>query len=116
MDHTSAQMIEFNGIGEDPNVIESAFNSEPGDSLGKSDHAKQNKNELRQSAYYKKLGDVILEYNEVVLFGPAKGKSELLKILKRNERFADIKIVVKAADTMSENEQLTFVYDYFSPN
>jgi len=115
MDHASAHMLVFDGIGEHPNVLESAFTTESkANSLGKSEHIMHNKEQHQQAEYYKKLGEVIRDYDEVLLFGPTSAKSELLNILKEDHRFTNIKVEIKPADKMSYLEQRTFVYDYFS--
>lgn len=49
----------------------------------------------------------------VVLFGPTDAKVALYNILKADHRFAKIKIEIKPADKMTENQQDTFVKIYF---
>ena len=72
-----------------------------------------NKEQHQQSEYYKNLGDKIINYEEVILFGPTDAKVELFNILKADHRFENIKIVVKPADKMTENQQHAFVRDHF---
>ena len=73
-----------------------------------------NKEQHRQSDYYKKIGGEILQYDEVVLFGPTNAKSELANMLKEDHRFASIKLEIKSSDKMTENQEHAFVKDYFS--
>ena len=73
-----------------------------------------NKEQQQQKEYYKKLSEVISHYDEVILFGPTNGKSELFNIIKGDHRFANIKIEVKQTDKLTSNQQLAFVRDYFS--
>ena len=73
-----------------------------------------NKEQHQQSEFYKKLGEAIINYNEVILFGPTDAKAELHNILKADHRFAKIKIETKQADRMTENQQHAFVREYFS--
>lgn len=117
MDHSKAQLIEFNGNDRKINVIESSFTHEAKvDSLGRSEHVMHNKEQHQQSEYFKKLGEAIRNYESVVLFGPTDAKSELHNILKKDHHFAHIKIETKPADKMSYDEQHIFVQQYFSPN
>jgi ADP-heptose:LPS heptosyltransferase len=67
-----------------------------------------------QSEYYRKLGETIRNYNEVVLFGPTDAKTELLNILRADQRFAGIKIEIKPAGKMTENQEHAFVREHFS--
>ena len=72
-----------------------------------------NKEQHEQSEYYKKLEEVILKYDDVIHFGPTDAKVELLNDLRTDNRFAKIKIEIKQADKMTENQQHAFVKDYF---
>jgi len=53
------------------------------------------------------------DYDEVLLFGPTNAKNELVNILKVDHHFDEIKIEVKPADKMTENQQLAFVKEHF---
>ncbi len=75
-----------------------------------------NKEQQQQAAYYKELGKVIRNYEEVILFGPTDAKVELLNLLKEDHLFAAIKIEVAQTDKMTENQQHAFVKAHFSPH
>jgi len=60
------------------------------------------------------LGDVIKNYEDVIIFGPTNAKSELLNILKADHHFEKIKLEIEQTDKMSQNQQHAFVTDYFS--
>jgi hypothetical protein len=115
MDHTVAHLIEMsNGT-----IVSSTIESQPEhleeqQIVYKDESHSLNKEQGQLLAYYKKLGDVILNYEEVILFGPTEAKNELLNILKDNHLFDIIKIVVKTADKISENQRNTFVREYFN--
>jgi nitrogenase subunit NifH len=114
MDHSSAHVMEFT-TDIKINIIQSKFtNEEKGQSLGKSENLMHNKEQHQQAGYYKKLGEIIKNYKEVLLFGPTEAKVELFNILRINHLFANIKIEVKKADKMTENQEIAFVREYFS--
>ena len=114
MDNASANLIEYTSSPMESKTIESEFTSEvKQESIGKSENLMHNKEQHQQAAYYKKLGEVILHYNEVVLFGPTHAKMELYNILKADHKFANIKIAIKQTDKMTVNEEHAFVRDYF---
>ena len=73
-----------------------------------------NKEQREQHDYYKKLGEVIKNYNDVILFGPTSAKTELYNILKEDHRFENIKIETQKTDNMTENQQHAFVREHFS--
>jgi len=117
MDHSNAHLMEFENAASGSKTIASPFTHEvKQDTLEKGEKAMHHKEQHEQAAYYKQLGEVIKNYEEVLLFGPTDAKSELLNVLKTDHHFDNIKIEVKQADKMSENQQHAFVREYFSSN
>jgi hypothetical protein len=115
MDHSRAHVMEYTSDPMETKTIESAFtHGVKEQSLGKSENLMHHKEQHEQSAYYKQLGEIIRKFESVVLFGPTDAKSELLNTLKSDHLFAKIKIDVRQADKMTDNQQHAFVRDYFS--
>jgi stalled ribosome rescue protein Dom34 len=115
MDNASAHIIDFLDITSSKNVVESKFtHQEREHSLSKNENLMHNKEQHQQADYYKKLGEVILRYNHVILFGPTNAKSELCNSLKENHLFDNIKIHVEQSDKMTETEMQAFTQNYFS--
>jgi len=112
MDHASARLMQ---IGN-PNTatIHSGFSHQiKEESLFKSESLMHNKEQHEQSNYYKKIGEEILKYKHVLLFGPTYAKVELLNLLRKDNRFAQIKIEIKQTDHMTLPQELAFVSAYF---
>ena len=114
MDHSNAFLMELkndtiltNSVVSELSDHESEFNFYKGEKLI---HKKQ---QHLQLSYYKKLGDIIKKYQEVVLFGPTDAKNELINLLKTDHLFEDIKIEVINSDKMTEDQMQTFVREYF---
>ena len=115
MDHNSAHIIEFPNGSTEQKIIESEFSQDSKqEALTRSEHIMHNKEQQKQSEYYKQIGEVIKNYNEVLLFGPTDARLELFNTLKANHHFENIKIEVQSADKMSDVEQRIFVKEYFS--
>jgi hypothetical protein len=115
MDHQNAHIMEFTTDPIATTTVESKFtHQEKEQTLGRSENLMHNKEQHEEGDYYKELGEIIRNYNNVVLFGPTDAKIELLNVLRKNHRFADIVIEVKSADKMTENQQHAFVKEYFS--
>ena len=115
MDHSSAHLIEFTTDPIETKTIESKFTHQAKkSSLNKSENLMHNKEQHQKSAYYKKLGEIIKNYEGVILFGPTEAKVELFNILRADHHFEKIKIEVKQADKMTENQQHSFVREHFS--
>ena len=115
MDHSNAHLMEFTTDPITTNIISSKFtHQEKEHSLSKSENLMHNKEQGQQSAYYKRLGDAIKNYEDVIIFGPTDAKSELLNILRADHNFENIKLEIEQTDKMTQNQQHAFVKDYFS--
>ena len=115
MDHSIAHLMELTNDTIVSKIVESQPELLPEQQIEYKDESHSlNKEQGQLSAYYKKLGDVILDYEEVILFGPTEAKNELLNLIRENHLFDKIKIEVKPADKMTEIERNTFVKDYFN--
>jgi stalled ribosome rescue protein Dom34 len=115
MDHSRARLIEFTNFSFSSRTIVSDFNhDEKTKSLEKSENLMHNKEQHQQSEYFKKIAEKIQNFNDIVLFGPTDAKSELFNILKKDNRFSNIKIEVMPTDNMTENQQHVFVRAHFT--
>ena len=116
MDHSTAQLTELS----DGNFMTETIESKPkslvneADLYYKDESHELNKEQSHLATYYKKLSDSILNYDEVLLFGPTDAKSELVNTIKDNHLFEKIKIEVKPADKMTENEQHEFLKEFMN--
>jgi len=115
MDHQNAHIMEFTVDPIETTTVESKFtHHEKEQTLGRSENLMHNKEQHEEADYYKALGEIIRNYNDVVLFGPTDAKVELLNILRKDHRFAGIVIEIVPTDKMTENQQHAFVREYFS--
>jgi hypothetical protein len=114
MDHSIAHVIEFTDQWNESRTIESNFtHQDKVGSLVKSESLFHNKEQQLQNEFYKKLEAVILNYNDVLLFGATNAKTELFNRTQKDHRFGNIKIEVKEADEMSKYQKISFISDYF---
>lgn len=114
MDHASAHIMEYSPDSMETKTIESKFtNQEKRKSLSKGETMMHNKEQQLQNDYYLQLGDVIQNYESVLLFGPTDAKTELYNLLQADRRFEGVNIEVQAADKMTENQQHAFVKEFF---
>jgi len=114
MDNSIAHIIEF--ILEPFKIItieSESTHEEKMNALVKGENHMHNKEQQQQKEYYKKLGEVIANYDEVLLFGPTNAKAELFNIIKADQRYVHIKIEVKESDRLTPNQQLAFVRNHF---
>ena len=114
MDHHNAHLIEFSSEVKETKTITSDFTfRDKEETLQRSESEMHNKEQHKQTTFYKNLAAVIINYNEVLLFGPTDAKVELFNFLKENHKYDNIKIEVKNTDKMSDVDQHQFVRDYF---
>jgi ssDNA-specific exonuclease RecJ len=114
MDHSNAFLMELsNGTITNYSVCLDFPNAEKESALSKNENVMHNKEKQHQSVYYKKISDILRDFDEVVLFGPTDAKSELLNLLKEDHRFDDVNIKIKNSDKMTAIQMHAFVIDYF---
>ena len=115
MDHSSAHLIVLSNDSNEPTIILSKFTHKDKEHslFVKGESLMHNKEQHQQAEYYKKIGESVKNYEEVLLFGPTDAKVELFNILRTNHLFADIKIEIRQTDKMSEYDQRNFVKEYF---
>ena len=117
MDHAVAHFIEYSNHStpienEDITLSQEDKNTVASDS----ENTIQNKENQKQGEFYKKLSDVIKDYDEVLLFGPTDAKAELHNLLKEDHHFDHIKMEVKSADHLTQNQEIAFVKAHFAKN
>jgi hypothetical protein len=113
MDHSNAYLMELTNDITVQRVVSELANHETEFNFYKGEKLIHKKEQHLQLSYYKKIGEIIKKYQDVVLFGPTDAKNELLNQIKTDHLFEDIKIEVKNSDKMTEDQMQTFVRDYF---
>ncbi len=114
MDHASAHFLE-NPLNEVENIVvySKSTHQERNNALERSEKKMHNTEQHEELAFYKKIGDMIRDYKEVLLFGPTEAKTELLNLLSIDPNFSDIKFTVENTDKMTGNQEQAFVREYF---
>ena len=113
MDHSNAYLMELSNDIVVQRVVSELTNNETEFNFYKGEKLIHKKEQHLQLSYYKKIGDIIKKYQDVVLFGPTDAKNELLNQIKTDHLFEDIKIEVRNSDKMTEDQMQNFVRDYF---
>ena len=114
MDHSISHIIKLrNG-----KIITLTIDSQPealedDQKVYKDESHSLNKEKRRLLAYFKILGDIVFENEEVILFGPTEAKNELLNYLREDHLFDKIKIDVCPTDKMTDSQRSKFVIAYF---
>lgn len=117
MDHSEAHLMALTGDSIETTIITSDSSHHNTESTSNSnENTMHNKENHSEASYYKSIGKIIREYDDVILFGPTTAKNELANILKDDHLYKDIKIEIKSSEKMSENQEHAFVKDYFKVN
>ncbi len=115
MDHSSAHLMDCTSDSIETAIVESTFTHQVKEQmLSKGENHMHNKEQQQQAGYYKRLAEVIKNYDSVLLFGPTDAKVELLNLLKEDHHFDKVKIEIQQTDKMTENQEHAFVREYFS--
>lgn len=114
MDYSVAHLMGFIDEAIDLETIELELKQQlKENSLFKGEKIMYDKDLLYKREYYKNISEVILNYNEVILFGPTSAKTELFNNLSDDDRFENINFIIMQTDKMNNTQRLTFVNDYF---
>ena len=113
MDHSSANLIDLNSKKHGRSITSEFTLTTKEEALTRSESLMHNKRQQMHEAYYKEISDVILNYDDVLLFGPTNAKTELHNYLNMDLHFKDINIDIESADKMTDNEKDAFVENHF---
>lgn len=114
MDHSTAYLLELNVDALENRTIVAQVGEQDEPLDPRDETLIQNKKQNELSDFFNRLSDVIINYDEVLLFGPTTAKTELMNVLKSDHHFDRVKIEIKPADKMTENQQKAFVNEHFN--
>ena len=98
MDHQNAYLMEFTTDPIETKTIQSKFTHEAKEkSLHQGESHMHSKEQHQQAEYYRALGKVIKNYEEVILFGPTDAKTELFNLLTADHLYSKVKNKSKAS-------------------
>ena len=93
---------------------QSAVGTQLGDYRSTNNEATEHHQEQHDTkAYYKAIGEAILPYDEIYLFGPTSAKEEFQNFLLEDPHFREKIIRVEGADYITLNQQNAQVRDHF---
>ena len=116
MDNASAHITEYSTSGTMTTIhLDSAStHQQKTESINKSENLMHNKEQHQQSTFYKLLGEKIINFTDVLIFGPSNAKSELYNLLQEDARYSKIIFEVKSADYMTMPQEHAFIKKHFS--
>jgi hypothetical protein len=114
MDHSKAIIMEIKDDVFSEIIIESeSVLKDEEYSSDKHEKMQHTKEQHQQSGYYHKLGDLIRNYDDILLFGPTEAKSELFNLLSSDYLFNKKNIVIRNTDKLTRNQMHALIREYF---
>ncbi len=83
---------------------------------GKGEHAMNNADQSNNLKYYKSIANLLLKYDEILVFGPGKSQEQLLNFLKENAQFNNKKISIDNSKHLTDPQMIAKVRDFFNPH
>jgi stalled ribosome rescue protein Dom34 len=114
LDHSQAHFFNYPTGSANVDPVDSDFTTfEKAKTLSKSENSMHNKEQQELRSFFKKIAQVIMDYEQVVFFGPTDAKVELFNYLRTEHKYDKIEMVVQNSDRLNENSASTFVDNYF---
>lgn len=112
MDYSVAYLMEFKTKPFEIQIIVCEFTV---DEKKRNPYKKEttNSNLKRKHKYYNQIGNAILNYDKIILFGPSEAKIDFFDSLSEDERFYKLKIEIKETDKMNLDQRHAFISEYF---
>lgn len=79
----------------------------------KGEHAYNNAEKTDNRKYFKTIGNHLLPFDEIYIFGPGKSQEELLNFLHEDNHFTSKKITLGSAEKMTGPQTVAKVRDFF---
>jgi hypothetical protein len=114
LDHSHAHLIDYNRLSTETDINSDFTHQVKEETLHRSEQIMHNKEQHEQREYFITIANKILEYDEVVLFGPTNAKLQLFTLLRDDHRFANIRIETRPGEKMTHFEEHEFVRNFFS--
>ena len=113
MDHSVANLIDLNSKKEFRSIVSKFTTETKEEALIRSESLMHNKRQQMNEQFYVNIGNEIIKYNHVLIFGPTNAKVELRNYLNKDLHFKNIKIDIESSDKITDNEQVAFVKNHF---
>lgn len=80
---------------------------------GGSEHSMNNAKQSDSLKYFKTLSTRLLNYDEILVFGPGKAQEQFQNHLNEDAQFKNKKISIDSAEQLTEPQMVAVVRDFF---
>jgi hypothetical protein len=113
LDNSNAMIISNPpGIGGDDYAIHDKVKAEKHHGGG-SEHSMNNSKQGEVIKYFKSVSGFLINYDEILLFGPGKSQEQLQNHLKEDPQFNHKKITIDSADQLTDPQMIAKVREFF---
>lgn len=78
------------------------------------EHGANNAERSDNRKYHKAIGNQLLKYDEILIFGPGTAQEELLNFLHEDMHFKNKKFTLDTAAKISDNQMIAKVREFFA--
>ena len=82
---------------------------------GGSEHSMNNAKQTDAIKYFKSVSAQLLNYDEILIFGPGQSQEQLQNHLKEDAQFKSKQISIDTADQLTDPQRIAKVRDFFKP-
>ena len=79
-----------------------------------SEHSMNNAKQADIHKYYKSVSTLLLNYDEVLVFGPGKAQEQFKNHLTEDAQFKDKKITIDSAEQLTDPQMIAKVREFFN--
>jgi hypothetical protein len=80
---------------------------------GGSEHSMNNSKQSDSLKYFKSVSTLLLNYDEIFVFGPGKSQEQFQNHLKQDAQFKDKQISIDSAEQMTDPQMIARVKEFF---
>jgi len=80
---------------------------------GKGEHFSNNAEQANNLKYFKSVSNLLLPYDEILVFGPGKSQEQFLNFLHEDAQFKSKKITIDSAEQLTDPQIIAQVRDFF---
>ncbi len=80
---------------------------------GGSEHSMNNSKQSDSLKYFKALSSLLLNYDEILVFGPGKSQEQFQNHLREDTQFNSKKVTIDSAEHLTDPQMIAKVRDFF---
>lgn len=113
LDNSKAIIIANTSENESGDYIIQNKVKAKGSQSGGSEHSMNNAKQSDILKYFKSVSSLLLNYDEILVFGPGQSQEQFQNHLKEDAQFKNKQITIDSAEQLSDPQMIAKVRDFF---